>query len=303
MAQWVIVLPAWGEWYVSLCERYTIPALRAAIAIMPAGQTFVFHVYTDAPERLEPLLSDLGAVEVRPVPYANRPFESFAETHRRTLQDVPRDACVVLLNADLVVSIEFLLFAMQAMAAGYKAVTTVGTRTLPRGDVPVGANARALAQWAWRNRHPIVDDSIWGEGRSFFPSCLFFRNGENVAQHAFYQTPFVIRNDGRDLNFQRSTDDNLLDVFAEHEIFLVQDNEVSLAEVSPPDKTLGRADRVGVETVALWVAARMSAKRMSDRNLWVGSHKLSVCGDKRCVDDRLFYSALARMRALQMAAA
>ena len=75
-------------------------------------------------------------------------------------------------------------------------------------------------------------------------------------------------------------------------------NEVAQAEISPPNKTMGRGARFDLERVAAWGARRKRAGRLSERNLWLASHKLAVAGDKTVVDDRVFYSVLARMREL-----
>jgi hypothetical protein len=54
MPEWVVAVPAWGERYLTLFEKYAFPSLHASLR--QAGIQARFIIHTDNCERLVPLV-------------------------------------------------------------------------------------------------------------------------------------------------------------------------------------------------------------------------------------------------------
>jgi hypothetical protein len=244
----VISLPAWGADFVDLATRYVAPAAKLAIerGARVNRRDVLFIVHTDAPERFAEPLRDFEAHFYALPRLANR-YQILSECHRQVMAAAPHGAAIMLLNADIVSSIEAIEFAEHCFAAGRKAVVTVAMRARSDAlDVPIGAGARDMLEWFWRNRHPIATDCLWGTGRTNLPTNLFFESGGNVVLHCFHSYPIVLIKD-RALSFRQTIDDDLLAVFRENECAFATERECAFLELSSPTKEFGSGDPLSVQ--------------------------------------------------------
>lgn len=287
--RWLISLPTWGERCLETSITATIPSVRAAIdALGRPGHEFGWLVHTDDAGAIGEALEGFD-VEFRNVPRGKHNFESFIAAHKEAVAEAPVGGNLVLLNGDLVLSIETFACAQEVFDEGFCALATVGLRTLPQGNPPIGADARTLSEWSWANRHPIAEESIWGSGRSRLLTVLFFVEGGNVVEFAWHLCPLVIRRDRRNLTFRSTIDDDLLIRFAEHEIFVVQNLECAVAEISPHDKQFGKGARPTSEDdfVSYW------SRHGRSRHAWNARHAILVAGDRDKVDTSFMNRFLA----------
>lgn len=243
-----ISLPAWGSEYVDLCTRYVVPALARAIErgarVNPREVRLIVH--TDEAERFAKPLRDFEA-HFYPVPQGENRYRSLSECHRQAIALAPYGSALMLLNADIVPSIEAVEFAERAFLTGKKAIVSVAMRA--RADaagVPIGASATALLEWFWRNRHPIATDCIWGTGRTNLPTNLFFERDGNVVLHCFHIYPLIMVKD-RELVFRQTIDDDLLAGFREHECAFATNRECAFLELSLPSKGCGSGELLSLQ--------------------------------------------------------
>lgn len=233
----VITIPAWGEHYVNYATRYVIPSVIAALKERDCKLQPKFLVYTDVKDRFARVLSGYD-VEYMPVPHGGG-HVSLIRAHKDVIMRSPAGSVMVLLNADIMVSREAFVVADLIFAAGYRAVASIGIRSLIKKEPPpVGASASDLLQWCWRNRHPIIEECVWGRGKSSTPTMIFFEQDENVIAHCVHLHPFMVVKD-RDLQFIGTIDDDLLARYTEKEIYVLSDAEIGFAELSVAEKTVG----------------------------------------------------------------
>ncbi len=231
------VIPAWGDRYVHDAVQYVIPSVRAAAEA--ANVSLKLVIYTDTPFAFARVLIGLDA-ELRGVgtPGAT-PQEALQGTlrniHRWTMAEAPPGSIATLLNADIVVSREFFSFAAQAFSGGgCRAVVGTALRATVGADVPpIGATARELLAWAWRNRHAITEDCVWDRGHTVFPNVLIFDSGGNTVLHSVHLHPFFLLTDARPVRFRGTIDDDLLTNYADGEVCYISAAEVGFAELSP----------------------------------------------------------------------
>lgn len=244
-----IACPAWGEYYVDLACRFTIPSVLASL-----GQTFddvTFLIHTDDETsfrraigehkikfmplaRMEPP-PDKGKMPRLPDNY----WVAFKQAHKDAINATPHGGVVTLLNSDIVVSRECFAYVKAHLAADKKVIASVGIRTQIEDNEgpPIGASAHELFTWIWGHRHHITEECIWDHGRSQHPTILFFDDGDgNVAMYCFHLTPMFIKKD-RALQFKGTIDDDLLMLYREDEVNYISGGEVAFAELSPNWKT------------------------------------------------------------------
>lgn len=231
----VISIPAWGSDYVALAVKFTIPAVLASLA-RSSFTDVTFRIDTDQPGAFLAALVN-HRVEFVPIPSATAARDHnwvvFKAAHRNAIAETPEGAICVLLNSDIVVSLETFPFLETAFDQGAKAVVSVGIRTLIDGNSPpIGVGADELNRWIWSHRHPITDEAIWQNGRSQHPTILFFEVDGAVTMHCFHLTPMFILKD-RALNFKGTIDDDLLASYTDDEVLFAKNGEMAFAELSP----------------------------------------------------------------------
>lgn len=267
-----ICIPAWGARYVQLAQRYTVPAVLKALDAADFDLRCRFHVFTDMPGYLRPLLADED-VDWQPMPKGGG-FAGLTKAHRATMDAAGQGSIVLLLNADIVVSCEAIVNAVALLRGRVKVLASTGIRSVVRSEPPpVGVDASALFAWAWRNRHPFMEDSVWGRGRTRLPTTIFFEKEGSVVCRCFHLHPFFVVKD-RDLAFQGTIDDDLMARFKPEEIKVLGDREIGFAELSPAD----RAFPSGPAVLSVAEVVRFGCNFLPEhvRNF---SHGIRICGD------------------------
>jgi hypothetical protein len=253
------VVPTWGEWYNDLALRFTIPAFLMSARACPAWRNIVLRIVTDRPKHFAFLLNEIGIcvefyaprlmqhdfggelflIEGKPRDARNMAWRAFRNAHADILASTPTGAVTVLLNSDTIISYETMGVVHRALAAGKRVVASTGVRTSIDRSQPEVSQASlstgALAHWIWSNRHHISVEATVGEGNCGHPTVIYFQDDTgNVAMRCFHMCPMFVLSDGRALHLRGHTiDDDLLDGYAEHDIFYPEHGEFVVAEISP----------------------------------------------------------------------
>lgn len=271
----LISVPVWGRDYVRIFAEAAAPALLAAAARL--GEPVQFIIHTSRAEELVVRAALPGQdVEVRYVP--DRPtYEALQEAHAEAVACAVTGTRVVLLNADLVVSGNFLLRCAEHLAAGRLAVVLLGIRTAadPRERPPAGVAPRVLLEWAWAHRHRIIRDLEWPHGTSLLPTNIFWSAGASTVARGFHLHPAaIVRHAG--MSFRSTIDGDLLDCFPREAVHVVVDpDDCSMCEISPPERRFPVRGQLTPQGVAASMRARASATHR-----WLfGEHRIVVRGD------------------------
>lgn len=281
--RWLIGLPCWGLDYAKRLRNYALPALRAAINATPGSQ-FRFLIHTNVQKLRDEWIDNDCLVEFRDVPNCGGGvYGVFGECHRQALADAKIGEYVALLASDLVPSRECFSVAEKQFKAGKKLVMVAATRTLidPEVGVPVGASSRELLAWAWRYKHPIIEQTVWGKGRSTVPATIYFENGQEVILRGFHLHPFAAVKTPN-LTFAGSTSDKYLpEVYDDKDIYVVTGaDEMALAEISPSERVFPTtAKLLGEDFVVKW------GRRATERHHWLFSHRVVIQGEGKDTSD------------------
>jgi hypothetical protein len=267
-----ITIPAWGARYVDVAARYAVPAVLKALDAADFDLACRFHVFTDAPARLRMALKDED-VDWQPMPPGGG-FHGLTKAHRATLAVASPDSIVLLLNADIVVSVEAITQAVKLLSGRTKVLVSTGIRTaIGNEKPPIGADAAALFAWAWRNRHPFMEDSVWCRGRTKVPTTVFFERDGSVVCRCFHLHPFFVRKD-RALDFKGTIDDDLLARYAPDEMRVLTEREIGFAELSPPDRRFSSGPKPLTEADIIQFGRNFLPAHV--RNF---THPIRICGD------------------------
>lgn len=280
--RWLVCTPVWGERHTAVFERYTLPAILAAAA--HAKRQITFFIHTDNAARIGKILTDhhiYGGVIADLPPEPNKHLR-LGICNREGIAAARTGDVVVLINADMVPSIEFFAAAERRFWEGKKLIMMAGTRTLG-GEPTIGARSADLLRWTIAHRHPTIEACFFGEGRSRVCSTVYFHAGQNVVLHAWHlQTAaFVV---DRPLSFSGATaDDDLANCYTSEEIHVVTDaNEAAFAELSPPDLAVDDLGRpMDISAILDWA---MTAA--NDRHAWFFTHPIAIVGNGGDIGDR-----------------
>lgn len=148
---------------------------------------------------------------------------------------------VALQNADHIISNDAYLACERRFDQGFKAVVCAGTRTvgpLFNEPVPVDIGPADLLSWAMLRAHPIIQQSMYPDGKGAVPSVMYFSDGKNTISRSWHLHPLAVLKD-RDLKFEGTIDSDLCECFLPSEIHVVTErNELAMAEISPMTKRL-----------------------------------------------------------------
>ena len=255
-----IAIPAWNEPYVTLALRYTVPAVLVSLAAHRGAGDVHFIIHTDQRSAFRAALPNqrISFLPVVRGPGSSHEsnWRAFERAHRDAIEHTPQGALLILLNADIVCSIETVAVVDAALRGGKKIGMAVGIRTLidPAAPPPVGARAAELAAWIWQHKHPIIAELVWGAGSSNVPTMLFFDHPDGaVSMHCFHLAPMFMVKDARPLSYSSTIDDNLIENYTATEVAFFRDLEFSLAEMSPAHKTHGASHPLTVPRVLEFV--------------------------------------------------
>jgi hypothetical protein len=268
-----IAVPAWGEHYVDLAIRFTVPAIIAALDAVDFDLRCRFHVFTDRRDAFRALLAQ-EEVHWHPAP-PNKGHPGLTMAHRETLRQAAEGSIAVLLNADIVVSREAFSVAAALLGAGRtRVLASTGVRSVLKDDElpPVGGGAASVFAWAWRHRHPFMEDSVWGRGRTAWPTTLFFESEGTVVARCFHLHPFFVLKD-RPLQFKGTVDDDLVARYRPDEIRVLGEREIGFAEISPASRQFG----VGAPLTEAYVIK--FGKNFIPAHVRNFSYPIRICGD------------------------
>lgn len=285
-----IGVPAWGKYYIDLACSYTIPAVLASLDISDFTD-IKFIIHTDNKQPFLDLLSSYGRCTVdfmnlkpmekipsRSAKLPNNYWDAFKQAHKDIIKITRTGDIAVLLNSDVVCSLETFRYVQQEFINGKRVVASVGIRTAIETDhPPIGVSADQLFKWIWKTPHHITKECIWDTGRSQHPTILYFDDQiGNVSMHCFHLTPMFIRMD-RDLSFKGTIDDDLIGKYLSEEISYPHRGECAFAELSPNWKTHPFGIKLSVDEVLGFWGKRM----MRPHYLRNFSQRLDVVGHAR----------------------
>lgn len=256
-----------------------LPSVQQAAARATVTPHLIVH--TNQPDVVGPHIPWAWTHELRDV--GNEPtYVTLQESHADAVQSAESGDYVLLLNADLVVSGNIIQACQEHFSRGMQAVVLSGIRTVKQDErPPLGAEPRALLEWAWAHRHRIIRDLEWGTGRSMLPSNIFFESNGAVCARGFHLHPVAIVKQ-ETTSFQSTIDGDLLDCFSRDKIHVVTDpDDCSMLEVSPEKRRFP----VGRGTMTSFGVARSMLKRASDTHKWLFMHRLGVVGDYQSDED------------------
>lgn len=272
MSEWLISVPVWGPSYVRTFCDFAAPALVAAARRL--GEPVKFLIQTNHPAPIGRALEGFP-VEMREV--SNKPtYIALQNGHADAVREAAPGTRVVLLNADLVVSGNFLTSCAAHLDGGMQAVVLLGIRTnLGSGTPPIDAAPRALLEWAWDHRHQIIRDLEWPHGGSMLPTNLFWQADGSVVARGLHLHPAAIIK-GESTDFHSTIDGDLLDCFPREAIKVITDpDDCSMLEMSDPAR---RFPVRGQHFSPALVAGSMRT-RASAMHRWLFTHRIVVCGD------------------------
>ena len=294
--QWLIAVPCWGAKYCDVFTSVGLPMLREAARQL--GETVRVLVYTDEPSLIQRHTSAPLSLETYPVPAGQQWFHSMSRAHRDTFGQAQRGDVVISLTADMTISANALVACRRIFASGKKLVCVNATRTRDSQVLPRHPSSRELSEWAWENRHPIVRDCTWPDGRADDLCRIYFENGPNAVCRLWLAHPLALENDGRRIDFNPTIDCNVVTNYQPHEVYVVTDpDELCAIELSPDDKAEGRRDedeppaRTGLPPLS--ERYRLLTKISPEVYRHVLRHRIIIaglgegCGDDEAVKDLL----------------
>lgn len=300
--RWTVSVPVWGRAYARMFAECAAPALLASLRLLRGGEAVRFVAHTTRED--EPAVrAALAGARVETRLMSPRPtYVALQQAHAEVVAEAPPGDCVVLLNADLVVSGNFFVRCAEHLGEGARAVVLLGIRTAAGRELPpAGVEPRDLLRWAWGHRHQIIRDLEYPRGPSLLPTNLFFSDErQTVVARGFHLHPAAIVK-GEDTVFKSTIDGDLLDCFPRETVHVVTDpDDLSMLEVSRPDRRF--PVRAGATMTAASVALSMR-HRASATHRWLATHRIGVvgptvdCGDEAFIREVLDYMSRPTPRA------
>jgi hypothetical protein len=196
---------------------------------------------------------------------------------------------VIFLNADIIVSREIFHAISRRFSEGKKMVICAGIRTLPETPVPRHVGSSDLLRWALRNPHPVTTDAFYGTGKTRTLAVILFRDCDAIALRGFHLHPLALLND-RPFRFSSTVDWDIGTNFPMNDVHVVIDSdELSLAEISPPDKVFSAGQTKFTDADILEWAQRHTIPF----HWWLFSHRILLRGTGNFEDDDLEKRLLA----------
>ncbi len=289
MCPWLIALPVWGEHYIDIFERATLPALREALVRL--DKPVVVIVHTDQADRVSRMLDGI-VFEVHPVPGPDNAFESLSNAHRFVLQQAQIGERVCLLTADLVISRDMLVNCESHFQKGKKLVCCMGMRVCDDEMPPDTKSGHALLSWGWDHRHPMTMECTWPDGKSYDVWRMYFEKGSEVACRLALPHPIaLVKKNNAEIRFNPTIDVNVAFNFSPSDTHLITEpSEGAMIELSPRDKEfiytepmLKRLQR-SLPSCPAFVKIVNPRHRMFFRKQIIIKGKGGDCGDKQVMD-------------------
>ena len=282
----LISVPVWGDEFIDRFKNVGLPLLRIA-AEQLRGDNVMLVVHTDQPLRF----INLGmSNRVTCPPAGAQWFNTLSRCHSEVIKMAKPGDAVVLLTADMAISIDALVACKRRFAQGKRLICCNGLRVLDSGVLPYRPTARVLSEWGWQNRHPMVHACTWPSGDSADLTRVYFQNGKNAVCRLWLPHPLAFAPDGRQLTFAPTIDCDLITHFKPGESHLVVDvDELSAIELSPATKMRGSYDHDEKEQPfnrASMPERYAKLKVGHEMYRWALSHRVVVSGSgEGCGDD------------------
>lgn len=228
------MVPVWGERHIGVFLRATLPALRYALEALSVDYRLL--LYADKDQRLIDATNGMPVL-FRKVPGPDRSFMSLSNAHRDALDQAPTGSRMVLLTADLVLSVNSLVSCSRIFQSGKRLVCCMGMRVNDVEPPPIPALGRTLLAWGWDHRHRMTRESTWPNGISYDIWRMYFERGDEAICRLCLPHPIALLKDGRQIRFSPTIDVNVVSNYKVHEMHMVTDpDEVAMIELSPPEK-------------------------------------------------------------------
>lgn len=232
-----ISIPAWGDAFLDIFERKTLPTLRAAVAAADGLDEVLAIVHTDQPERVTALSGDQLYLVPAALPSGAQWFQRLSAAHRAVISTAAPGTAVALLTADMAISADAFIGCARAFEQGRKLVCCNATRAVLEDFEPFTRSGRELSEWGWKHRHSMTDNITWPEGRSDDLHRVYFEGAGGVVARQWMPHPLAVMIDGRPLDFSPTIDCDLTARFRREEIHLVTSpDDLAAIELSPREK-------------------------------------------------------------------
>ena len=238
---WLVSVPVWGDRFRDIFASVGLPMLRHAADVL--GEHVRLIVHTDLPELMHRQAVGSMHLETYPVPAGQQWFHSMSRAHRDTIASAQPGDAVVILTADMTMSENALAACRTRFDQGKRLVCVNATRTNDEKMLPYRPTSRALSEWAWANRHPMVRDCTWPDGRAPDLCRVYFEKDESAVCRLWLAHPLALMFDGRRTDFGPTVDCNMVTNYQPNEVHVVTDpDELCAIELSPPSKLQGSRD-------------------------------------------------------------
>ncbi len=294
MSSWLIVVPVWGEHYLDIFERATLPALKLALTRLDQSALLVVH--TDQPNRVMEAAKGLDSLRVslqcQEVPGPDNAFESLSNAHRHVLREAQVGDRICLLTADLVISQDMLVNCEALFQRNKKLVCCMGMRVCDDVMPPDTKSGHALLAWGWDNRHPMTIESTWPNGHSYDVWRMYFRKGEEVSCRLALPHPIaLVKRRNAEIKFNPTVDVNVAFNFSPSETHLITEpHEGAMIELSPRDKEFVYTETMQerlehfLPSCPAFVRITNARHRMFFRKRIIVKGKGGDCGDEQVMD-------------------
>jgi hypothetical protein len=283
MNNWYLSTPVWGDFYRKVFLKRAVHSYLAALHNLGTDQVR-WIIHTDQPGFVDTQLNGYPVTYIQTFPEADF-YEQFRKCHVAVLRDLAQPGdCVSLLNADLIVSSNFFVRIREHLSGRYKAVVTLGMRTLWDKDLPpTSVDPRTLLSWGWDHKHEVIRESVWGSGHSPSPTHIFFEEGDSVVARSFQIHPVAIIKD-YPIDIATSTDGETLEHFPLETILVVTDpDDLAFIEMSK----VGKCGRFHGDPLSIGAVASLMHSHYMRAPLyrWQFGHRIVIKGDGANIGD------------------
>lgn len=283
MNDWYLSTPAWGDFNRKVFAKRAVHSYLAALHNLGTDRV-KWVIHTDQPGFADRELDGYPVTYIHTSPEAAF-YDEYRKCHLSVLRDMARPGdCVSLLNADFIVSDNFFTRIREHLSGGYRAVVTLGMRTLLDKNLPpTSVDPRTLLSWAWEHKHGVTRESVWGSGHSPAPTHIFFEEGDSVVARSFHLHPVAIVKDYL-IEIRSSIDGETLENFPFETIHVVTDpDDLAFIEMSKSGKF--RHFSGGTLSIDAVIGLMHSHYMRAPLYRWQFGHRIVMKGDGSSLGD------------------
>jgi hypothetical protein len=278
-----ILVPVWGQQYVDVFLALSLPSLLAEgnLPALSWDAAHIVRIYSTA-EDAEAIrssaiyhrLAKLVAVDIRLVSLGSAtPHQVMSDCYRDGIERADAlDAPVIFLTADIILATGTFDLLQQQLAAGRRAVMTVGPRlrldpaaaifekSFRQDDGTIAVPKRELAELAMAYLHPLCERHLVdGDSEFFVPANFIWQVGQaGLLFHCLHLHPLMVYPREKIGQFFSTIDDEYValacpDPRDTHVV--VDSDELAIAELTGTERVLGgpRRDRPNEALAWAWV--------------------------------------------------